>query len=128
MKPTQWLKIVTRVALVFSVYGQLDFTQPLDVAVDADDTVSAIAVYYAKQMGLPIGKVICGCDNTGALWDFVHLGEISIASASDSLLPILERLIHAVLGADEVQKFLQIVQKNLLILLILQNNLNNILK
>lgn len=116
-KPTQWLKIVARAALLFAVYGQLLQTrllhswQVLDVAVDADDHISVIAAYYAKQMGLPIGKLICGCDETGPLWDFVHLGEAVTGSASEGLLHILERLIHAAVGPEEVKKFLEICQK-----------------
>lgn len=115
--PTQWLKIVVRIALLFSVYGQLLQTQQLhtwqtlDVAINADDHISAIAVYYAKQIGLPIGKLICGCDETGLLWDFVHLGEISTASASNGLLQMLERLIHATFDSTEVERFLQATQK-----------------
>ena len=115
--PTEWLKIAARIALIFSIYGQLlqsgllRSDQSLDVAVDTGDHISAIAVFYAKQMGLPVGKLICGCDNTGTLWDFVHLGEVNTTSASDGLLSLLERMIHAVYGSDEVQNFLQICRK-----------------
>jgi threonine synthase len=115
--PTQWLKITARMALIISLYGQLlqdgslHSAQSLDIAVDADDSVTAIAAFYAKQLGLPIGKLICGCDKTEALWDFIHLGECNTASAPDGLLHILERLIYEVFGSDEVENFIQTCQK-----------------
>lgn len=116
-EPTQWLKITARIATVFSVYGQLlqsgqlRFGQALDIAVDTDDGVSAIAVFYAARIGLPIGKLICGCDKTGLLWDFIHLGEVSTGAADMELLQILERMIHASFGADEALRFIQVCNK-----------------
>ena len=115
--PTDWLKISVRIALIFSVYGQLLQTsmlhigKPFDMAVDSDDNISVVATFFAKQMGLPVGKLICGCDETGAFWDLVHLGEISTAAASAGLVSILERLIHETFGAEETQRFLQACQK-----------------
>lgn len=112
-EPTPWLKIAVRIALIFSIYGQLLQAghlhpgQKFDIAVDADDYISAIAVFYAAETGLPLGKLICGCDDTEALWDFAHLGEVGTASVSGGLSCIVERLIHAAFGADEVQRFLE---------------------
>lgn len=116
--PTQWPRISVRIALLFSICGQLlqsgyiSSKQLLDIAVDADDPIDLMAVFYARQMGLPIGRLICGCDTTGDLWDFIHLGEINAGSAPVSLLHTLERMIHITIGAEEVTRFLHVCKTN----------------
>jgi len=115
--PTQWLKITVRIATVFATYGQLlqagqlRSGQALDIAVDADDYVSVIAAFYAAKIGLPVGKLVCGCDVTGIFWDFIHLGEISTGVADEELLRVLERMIHTSFGSDEVRRFIEVCQK-----------------
>ena len=69
--PSNWAWIAIRVATLFGLFGELfrqgmfDSGKAIDVAVPTGDFSAPIAVWYAKEMGLPIGNIICGCK----LWD-----------------------------------------------------------
>ena len=115
--PTNWVQI----AVLFGTYGMLlsngqtDVHTPLDVVVTAGDFAAPMAAWYARQMGLPIGTVVCGCNANGSVWDLLHKGEMSTADLAtktctpdvDIALPRnLERLIFATLGREEILRYL----------------------
>ena len=117
---TDWMKVAVRIAVIFGVFGQLlkseqvSFTKPMDVAVTAGDFASPMALWYAREMGLPIGNIICGCNDNGAPWDLLHRGAVNTDAVTiktttpeaDFALPVgLERLICATLGHDEVARY-----------------------
>ena len=102
-----WARIAIDIAMLFAVYGEMataDTGLSLDIAVDTDAFTVPIAAWYAKQMGLPIGSVICGTYNHGCVWDLIHLGTISTAVQTNELVGI-ERLIFLTLGADEALRY-----------------------
>lgn len=106
-KPTSWMRIAVRMAILFAVYGELLATevcaprQLFDVSVSAGDFTAPMAAWYARQMGLPVGNIICS-HNTSAVWDLIHHGELR----TDCDLPEnLERLVNATLGVDENLRF-----------------------
>lgn len=118
--PGNWVNVAVRIAALFGVYGillasqQTDGQTPLDVAVTTGDFASPMAAWYAREMGLPIGNIVCGCNANGAVWDLLHRGEMSTGSVAvktctkdvDIAVPRnLERLISAVLGPDEANKY-----------------------
>lgn len=120
--PTNWMHIAVRIALLFASYGsmvaseQLRMHQMFDVAVTTGDFAMPIAAWYARQMGLPIGNIICGCNSNGGFWDMLNRGEFStgellvrtLTPESDIVVPRnLERLISATMGLDEVHQYLQ---------------------
>ena len=119
--PTNWVRIAVRIAALFACYGMLlasgqaDVHTPLDIAVVTGDFASPMAARYARQMGLPLGNIICGCNANGAAWDLLHRGEMSTnvlcvktnTPAADVAIPDnLERLVDAALGKDAVQVYL----------------------
>ncbi len=119
---TDWGKLAIRIAVLFGIYGQLKKMgiQEFDVAINSGDFNSPMAVWYARQMGLPVGMIICGCNENSTPWDFLHRGELntgaSVVSTAtqelDHAYPAgLERLIYETLGIDEIQKFLPILDK-----------------
>lgn len=108
-KPTSWMRISIRIAILFAIYGELlnmDATRPdtvLDIAVASGDFASPMAVWYARQMGLPIGNIICS-DEDPAVWNLLHQGE----ARTDSAMPEnLERLVCAVFGVEENLRYCQ---------------------
>ena len=112
-KPTSWMRIAVRIAVLFAVYGELLATeicasnQVFDVSVAAGDFVAPMAAWYARYMGLPVGNIICSND-TSAVWDLIHHGELR----TDAEIPEnLERLISATLGVDENLRFLELCEK-----------------
>lgn len=68
-----------------------------------------LAAYYAKQMGLPIGKLICASNDNKVLFDFFQTGVynrnrefvLTISPSMDILVSSnLERLIYHIAGDD----------------------------
>lgn len=107
---TEWADLAARIAVLFGVFGQLQrmdavsFEQGMDVAVPTGDFTMPMAAWYAREMGLPIGSVIC-CGQQSGTWDLLHRGEVR---TSEPLPDGLERLIFGRLGTDEVRRYLEI--------------------
>lgn len=120
-EPTNWVRVAVHIATIFATYGMLlanhraDVCTPMDIAVSSGDFVAPMAAWYARQMGLPLGNIICGTNANGAVWDLLHRGLMSTAPAciktntplADVAVPDnLERLVHAALGKDAVKVYL----------------------
>lgn len=106
-KPTDWAKIAIRVAILFGLVSKLSHTQTvMDIAVPAEDFSLAMAAWYARFMGLPIGTIVCGCSENSGVWDLIHRGEMNTGSQVVNL----ERLIYSTLGLDETLRYLKICQ------------------
>lgn len=121
---TDWARIAVRIAVLFCVFGellrqkQIGKNQKIDVAVATGNFSSAVSVWYGKQMGLPIGTIICGCNENSGVWDLLHHGEVNTGATAIktitpecdfSIPPGLERLLYETLGREESQRFAQIV-------------------
>jgi len=112
--PSDWAWIVIRIAVLFGLFGEmlrnqhLDCGQQFDVAVTAGDFATPMAAWYARQMGLPIGTIVCGCGESGTVWDLLHHGELH---TGEEVPPDLERLIFGTLGREETQRFCQICDR-----------------
>ena len=106
-QPTEWFRIVVRIAIVFGVYGELCrqekivFGDCYDYSLVADDFSYPIAVLYAAQMGLPTGTLICNCTETHAVWNLVHRGEYNTAAYMEALHGGIERLLLLRLGEEK---------------------------
>lgn len=119
--PSAWAWIVIRIASLFGLYGQM-LRQGLapegimDVAVCVGDFSAAMAAWYAREMGLPVGTIICSCNDNCSVWDLLHHGEMHTDTVAvptntpecDVGVPTnIERLIFGQLGVEEVTKFLE---------------------
>lgn len=122
MPATNWVQIAVRIAVLFGTYGmllsngQVDVHTSLDVAVTSGDFAMPMAAWYARQMGLAIGNVVCGCNANRSVWDLLHKGEMCTSETArktctpdvDVSLPRdLERLLCATLGHEEVRRYLE---------------------
>lgn len=115
MSPVGWADIAIRIAFVFGIYGELSRMgiQELDASAYGKDMNTAIAFWYAGQMGLPVGKIICGTNENCWTWDLLHKGEVGLfdgiktsTPALDTIPNGLERLIYSALGPVETSKYL----------------------
>lgn len=121
--PSDWLMIASRIAVLFGVTGQLlrDGTlaasQKLDIALPAGDFSAPMAAWYARAMGLPIGMIVCCCNENTALWNLFHKGQLHTGAVAmrthtpefDYAVPDdLERLIFSALGRQEAERFCDI--------------------
>ncbi len=121
--PCGWVETAIGIAVVFGVFGECLKSDdsildgPVDISLASGSFRLPMAVWYARQMGLPIGNIVCGCNLNSGVWDLVHHGELStsdtavktLAPEGDLALPRdLERLIAATLGCEEVARYLDI--------------------
>ncbi len=119
-KYTDWSEIAIRIAVLFGIFGELlrtertDASCPMDVAVCVGDFAAPMACWYARQMGLPIGTIICGCNENSAPWDLLHRGELdtgavavktSTPDCDHAVPPDLERLICGACGQEQTMDF-----------------------
>ena len=114
-QPTNWAWIAARIATLFALFGELckihvtDAEHPVDVALPSGDFAGPMAAWYAREMGLPIGNIICSCDENDGFWELLRNGQINPA-ANLSMPYDLERLIHGTLGIEETLRYISCVQ------------------
>lgn len=101
-KPTSWIGIAIRIAMLFGIFADLPAMQtPIDIVVATEDFSAPMAAWHAREMGLPIGNIICSHDQP-AVWNLLHQGEVRI---DDNVPENMERLIAATLGVEENVRF-----------------------
>lgn len=119
-EPSDWMMIAARCAVLFATYGELlhdgliDPGGSVDIAVPGGDLSAPMAVYYARQWGLPVGNLVICCNENSELWSLLHQGEFRTDAVAvrtglpkcDHAVPAdLERLIYGVLGPAEAERF-----------------------
>ncbi len=120
-----WADIGIRIAVLFGIFGELMRSgiagkrKTVDISVFSGDFSAPISAWYARKWGLPIGNIICACNENSNLWDFVCHGQLKtgeIAAITDTPLGDyvapegLERLIYAVGGVEEVERYLAVLR------------------
>lgn len=115
-----WLEIGIRIGILFGVFGELLATgqitreKGIDVAVSTGTFAMPMALWHGRKMGLPIQKIVCGCNENGALWDLLNKGTVDTSAlavktttpaADFAIPPNLERLIEGSLGREEALSY-----------------------
>lgn len=89
--------------------GQIQNKETINVVVPTGNFGNILAAYYAKQMGVPIGKFICASNENKVLYDFFCTGcydrnrefMLTNSPSMDILISSnLERLIYRIAGND----------------------------
>ena len=89
--------------------GEISKDEPINVVVPTGNFGNILAAFYAKNMGLPIGKLICASNENKVLFDFFSTGtydrnrEFMLTSSPSMDILIssnLERLIYRIAGND----------------------------
>lgn len=90
-------------------YGEICPGDLVNVVVPTGNFGNILAAYYAKQMGLPLGRLICASNENKVLFDFFRTGvydrnrEFILTSSPSMDILIssnLERLIYTIAGQD----------------------------
>lgn len=120
---SEWTYVAVRIALLFGLTGQLLRSGVLcqgdlmDVSVVSGDLSAVMAVWYARRMGLPVGDIICCCNENCGIWELLHQGSMRTdAVAVQTFLPkvdialpdSLERLVYGCGGYSESARYLEI--------------------
>ncbi len=108
-------RLVPQIAYYFSAYldlvnaGEIEDGDEADFCVPSGNFGNILAGYYAKRMGLPIGKLICASNVNNVLTDFIRGGKYdsnrkfykTTSPSMDILVSSnLERLIFELSGRD----------------------------
>ncbi len=89
--------------------GKISDKEPVNVVVPTGNFGNILAAYFAKNMGLPIAKLICASNENKVLFDFFRTGiydrnrEFVLTSSPSMDILIssnLERLIYLIAGSD----------------------------
>lgn len=93
--------------------GKLKDGERMNVVVPTGNFGNILAAYYAKNMGLPIGELICASNDNKVLYDFFRTGNydrnrefiLTTSPSMDILISSnLERLIYKIAGSEEKNK------------------------
>ena len=110
-----WGRLVPQIVYYFAAYAQLlkagkiSFGDKVDFCVPTGNFGDILAGYYAKQMGLPVGKLVCASNQNNVLTDFLSTGTYTAkrefykttSPSMDILVSSnLERLLYHVTGSD----------------------------
>ena len=118
-----WGRLLPQIVYYFSAYcdavtgGMIAMGDRLNFVVPTGNFGDILAGWYAKEMGLPVGKLICASNANNVLTDFIRTGTYNknrpfhtTASPSMDILVSsnLERLLYALCGSDaEVAGYMQ---------------------
>ena len=110
-----WGRLVPQIVYYFSAYcdfansGRVNYGDKVDFAVPTGNFGNILACWYAKNMGLPVGKLICASNQNNVLADFFDNGVYdrnrifytTISPSMDILVSSnLERLLYSVCKND----------------------------
>lgn len=108
--PSRWASVAIRIAALFALFADERFQdEAVDIALTADAFDTPAAVWYAREMGLPMGKMIYACNDSDAVWDLLQRGVYGPQTGEqDREAPSgLELLISVALGTKENRRFLE---------------------
>lgn len=121
-----WVRIAVRIAVLAGMFVQLmkseitDGTKLVDISVCAGDFALPMACWYLREMGFPVGKIICACNDNSAVWELLRHGELktdvslkkTATPLADATVPAeLERLIFGTLGQEEACRYASCVEQ-----------------
>ncbi len=110
-----WGRLVPQIVYYFAAYAQLlragriAFGDRVDFCVPTGNFGDILAGYYAKRMGLPVGRLVCASNQNNVLTDFLRTGvytakrefyKTSSPSMDILVSSNLERLLYHVTGSD----------------------------
>ncbi|MBQ4517582.1 MAG: threonine synthase [Clostridia bacterium] len=113
-----WGRLVPQIVYYFSAYANLvkndeiKVGDPVNFVVPTGNFGNILAAYYAKEMGLPIAKLICASNENNVLTDFINTGvydknrpfKTTSSPSMDILISSnLERFLYHITGCDDVR-------------------------
>ena len=116
-----WARLAPQIVYYFHAYcellknGEIKLGDTVNVCVPTGNFGNICAAYIAKQMGLPIGKLICASNANNVLTEFINTGvydknrefHLTMSPSMDILISSnLERLLYFVAGTEENKKYM----------------------
>ena len=117
-----WGRLAPQIVYYISAYcdlmasGDITEGETVDVCVPTGNFGNIFAAYIAKQMGLPVGKLVCASNKNNILTDFLRTGvydrnrhfHTTMSPSMDILISSnLERLLYLVAGSEETASYMK---------------------
>lgn len=117
-----WGRLAPQIVYYFSAYcelisqGQIKIGDKINITVPTGNFGNILAAYYAKEMGLPVKKLICASNSNSVLTDFLTTGTYdrnrkfytTVSPSMDILISSnLERLLWALAGSEKVTEWMR---------------------
>ncbi len=111
-----WGRLAPQIVYYVSAYcdmvnsGEVNFGDKINVVVPTGNFGNILAAYFAKEMGLPINKLICASNANNVLTDFIETGVYdrnrsfftTVSPSMDILISSnLERLLYILCGRND---------------------------
>ncbi len=117
-----WGRLLPQIVYYISAYADMVTSggvrpgEPMDVCVPTGNFGNILGAYYARHIGVPIGRLICASNENNVLADFIATGVYDISSrelvntpspSMDILISSnLERLLYHLAGASRVEDWI----------------------
>lgn len=113
-----WGRLVPQIVYYFSAYcnllknDEIKLGDAINFVVPTGNFGNILAAYYAKEMGLPIHKLVCASNENNVLTDFIKTGvydknrpfKTTSSPSMDILISSnLERLLYQVTACDDMR-------------------------
>lgn len=117
-----WGRLSPQIVYYISAYADLvaqnkiRLGEVINVTVPTGNFGNILAAYYAKLMGLPLGKLVCASNSNNVLTDFINTGVYdrnrhfytTMSPSMDILISSnLERLLYLFCGAEETAGYMR---------------------
>ena len=118
-----WGRVLPQIVYYVSAYcdlvrdGKVELGQTINVCVPNGNFGNILAAYYAREMGVPIGRLICASNSNNVLTDFIRTGVYdrnrtfynTMSPSMDILISSnLERMLLALTqDVDEVKGYME---------------------
>ena len=122
-----WGRLVPQIVYYFSAYcdlvagGEIKAGDSINVCVPTGNFGNILAAYYAKEMGLPVKKLICASNSNSVLTEFLTTGVYdknrefftTISPSMDILISSnLERLLYSMSDSENVCAWMKSLAEN----------------
>ena len=111
-----WGRVLPQIVYYISAYcdllaqGAVTEGKPVNFCVPTGNFGNILSAFYAKEMGLPIGRLLCASNSNNVLTDFIATGKYdrnrpfynTVSPSMDILISSnLERLLYLLSGGDD---------------------------
>ncbi len=123
-----WGRLLPQIAYYVSAYADMvaeGGVKPgalMDVCVPTGNFGNILGAYYAKRIGVPIGRLLCASNENNVLADFIATGTYDISDRAFVTTPSpsmdilissnLERLLYELAGAEAVRGWMADLAEN----------------
>ena len=120
-----WGRLLPQIVYYVSAYADMVASggvkpgSPIDVCVPTGNFGNILGAYYAREMGVPIGRLICASNENKVLADFIATGDYDISGRDFVTTPSpsmdilissnLERLLYHLAGTERVREWMALL-------------------